>query len=141
MVLQIDAGLAAFYSATEAEDPAGIEIENFRVATAIDEKAFQLAQTSEVDAGLENVSMPELNQVTLDANRKRAARADGKRRVRIGSGEDSIATDALIDGARKDCIGRKRVSPGEDGGLLAKMARGIATRILIFRQVGLLEIC
>src|ERR1041385_9056033 len=86
MVLQINAGLAAFDPAAKAEDSAGIEIENFLVASAVNEKAFQLAQTGEVDAGLEDVSMPELNQVTLDANRKRAAGADRKRRVRIGGG-------------------------------------------------------
>src|SRR5690349_3958834 len=139
MVLQINAGLTAFYSAAEAEDPAGIKTENFRIASAIDKEALQLAQAREVDAGLENVSMPELNQIALGANRKRAARADGKRRIRIGSGKDPVPTDTLIDGAGKDPVRGKRVSPGEDGGLLAKMARGIAAHILVFRQVGLLE--
>ena len=90
MVLQIETGLAAFDPATETEDPTGIEIENFRIASAINEKAFKLAQTSEVDAGLENVSMPELNQIALDADRKRAAGADGKRRDGIRGRQDAV---------------------------------------------------
>src|SRR5579859_6128189 len=99
MVLQIDAGLAAFYSTAETEDAAGIEIEDLSVATAVDEEALQLAQTREVDAGLEDVSMPKLNQVTLGANRERAAGADRKRRDGIRGGKDPVAADALIDGA------------------------------------------
>jgi len=99
MVLQIDAGLAAFHSAAETEYPAGIEIEDLSVATAVDKETFQLAQTGEVDTSFENVSMPELNQIALGADRERAAGADGKRSVRIGRGKNAVAADALIDGA------------------------------------------
>src|SRR5712675_1577088 len=73
MVLQVEAGLSVFDSATEAESTAGIQIENLRVAAAINEENFQLAQAREINPGFQNMPMPQVDQIAFAADGKRAA--------------------------------------------------------------------
>ena len=91
MVLQVHACLSAL------DAPTKVDGKYIRISAAIYKEAFELTEAHQVYATFEHMAVPELHHVALDANVKRATRADREWRIRIGGGKDAIGTDPLVD--------------------------------------------
>src|ERR1700674_2781391 len=91
MVLDVEAGLAAFAPALEGWEDVG-------VAARFEEEAFAFAQLYEVDSGFEEVTAPGVREVAFDAEGEARARGVRKRRDGIAGRQNVIRAAALIEG-------------------------------------------
>src|ERR1700682_1473426 len=90
MVLDVEAGLAAFAPALEGWEDVG-------VSARFEEEAFAFAQLYEVDSGFEEVTAPGVREVAFDAEGEARARGVRKRRDGIGGRQNAIGTVARVE--------------------------------------------
>src|SRR5713101_6098378 len=97
MILQIKTGLSA-------TAPSLKRSENIRVAAAVQEKAFALAQFHQIHPGAKRLAAPGMRKITLHAEGEARSRSIGEWRIRIGGRNHTIGGRSFVNRSLQQCF-------------------------------------